>query len=172
MSYFNKANSYAALKEHEKAVQDYNESLKRISHHFAYFNRGNSFYCLGKYQEAIGCYKKCIEKSEKNSGAWFNKGNAEIMLSAFEEAKKSYCEALKTDPNNKNCNDNYESVQSILKGPEEGETYKFSGNQGNAGMFQGMHSLEEPASLQGGSEGFKGGDGFALEYHNGRFIPV
>ena len=187
MLYFNKANCYAACGNHQKAIENYNLYIETFRFYDfsngnpgVYFNKGNSLHCLKDYHDAIQVYEKCIEIDKKHTAAWYNKGNTEVLLFQFDEAKKSYTRALKINSNNKHAQLNFNIIESVVQNPKEGQSYSFSGNAGNMGMFYGINKLLSDElgiptpmfDLYGAEDGFEGYKGFKLLYLNGKWKRV
>ena len=93
--HINRANTRAAMGDHEAAIRDYGQALKSGAGGLGntlHFNRGNSYFALDKFQEALDDYERC----PGSENAAYNAGNACIALGRLGDAEKKLVEASKS----------------------------------------------------------------------------
>ncbi len=90
--YANRANTKAAMGDHEAAISDYGRALQSATwdlENMLHFNRGNSYFALGRFQEALADYEAC----PGSAPAAHNAGNALIALGRLGESKETFLKA-------------------------------------------------------------------------------
>lgn len=88
-----------ALGQHEAAVDDFSEALKRDEKNLAAANdRGNAWRQLGKVDEAIADFTLVIDGGVKHPGVFVNRGLARQMKGLTEPALADFNAAIEIDP--------------------------------------------------------------------------
>jgi len=99
-AYNDRANAYAGLNQHERAIQDFDKSMELNPNYAgAYYNRGNSFAKLNKYERAIQDYDKAIELNPNLIETYVNRGNTYAELNRHERAIRDFNKAIELNPN-------------------------------------------------------------------------
>lgn len=73
--YFNAAQAYQALEQHDKALEALAQALKRAPaelHSIIYYNRGNIYFQLAEYALAVADYKQALLLDPNNNDARHN----------------------------------------------------------------------------------------------------
>jgi tetratricopeptide (TPR) repeat protein len=97
--YSNRGNSYAALKQYRRAMQDYNESLRlNPKDAYAYINRGSAYHGLKQYRRAIKDYNASIRLNPGIYQAYGNRGLAYEELGQNHLAIRDFRKAVKLRP--------------------------------------------------------------------------
>ena len=188
MLYANRANTKAAMGDHDGAVSDYSHSFqlgKRGIDNMLHFNRGNSYFALGKFQEALTDFEAC----EGSGVAAHNAGNTCIALGQLGRAKAKFAEAQNSPMSSTQSHDNLEAMTRLVSliGTDQCEVavqhvnvsntsnflsimirsdrltdgpqhFPIAGNAGNQGNFG--WSGDEWRSV--GGKGFSGSDGMTI----------
>ena len=112
-AYFTRGTAQTELGEHQKAIEDYIETIKRIPDHaMAYNNLGTAKLELEKYEEAVDASNKAIKLIPNNpifynnrGWAWYQWGKSEagqekhvIAKSLYQAAIDDYDKALELSP--------------------------------------------------------------------------
>ena len=99
VAYYNRGTAYNTLKQHEKAIEDYNKSIElNPTYAMAYNNRGNAYSDLKQHVTAIEDYNKALEIDLKDATAYCNRGNAYGKLKQHVTAIGDYNRALELNP--------------------------------------------------------------------------
>lgn len=99
----NRANYYRENGESEKALADYNESLRLEPGKATVYNsRGKLFFNLQKFQEAAVDYTKAIELDPATGEYYINRAAAYASIGDFERALQDATKGLEVDPKNIN----------------------------------------------------------------------
>ncbi len=146
-SLFNEGKKHENDGNYEKAIDLYNEILKRdITNTNAWIRKGICLHKLRKFRLSIECIDKALNLDRKNYLAWFFKGNALMELKRYDDALKCYNYALNLAPpsekikiqNNKQlleklCKDNdnqdFEIIKHFIK---KGRTLLLKNDYNNA----------------------------------------
>ena len=97
--YFNRGTTYSKLKQHEKAIKDYNKALKLNPNLVdAYNNRGNAYSDLKQHKKAIEDYNKVIERNPKYAEAHYNRGVVYFRLKQHKKAIEDYNKVIELNP--------------------------------------------------------------------------
>jgi stress-induced-phosphoprotein 1 len=89
-----------------KAVQEYNEGLRRNPVSVALLsNRSATYVKLMEFNTALKDADKCIELDPKFVKAYARKGSCHHMMKEYHKAMKAYEDGLKIDPTSKECNE-------------------------------------------------------------------
>ncbi len=100
VAYIKRGNDYYELKEHEKAIEDYNKAIElnpNVSQ--AYYNRGLAYGELKEYEKAIEDYNNAIELNPNDAHAYNNRGTAYDGLQQHKKAIEDYNKAIELNPN-------------------------------------------------------------------------
>ena len=96
MPYVNRALAYYDLGQHQRAIQDFDQTI-RINPYLseAYNNRGIAYCDLGQQKRAIQDYDHAIKLNPNYSCAYYNRGMAYIDLRQLERAIQDCDQAIK-----------------------------------------------------------------------------
>jgi hypothetical protein len=98
-AYFDRGNAYFRLRQFDRAIDDYDQSLKfdpGLSDALA--RRGNAWLMKGNFDRAWDDYNRAIEVDPKNPYGYVCRGAAAASRFAFDEAIADYNEAIRIDP--------------------------------------------------------------------------
>jgi tetratricopeptide (TPR) repeat protein len=99
VTYNNRGLAYHELKQHEKAIEDYNKAIElNPKYAVAYNNRGFAYHELKQYEKAIEDFSKAIEHNPKDAEAYNNRGVAYGGLKEHESAIEDYNKAIELNP--------------------------------------------------------------------------
>jgi tetratricopeptide (TPR) repeat protein len=99
LDYSNRGVAYTNLQLYEKAIADYDQSIRLDSTNpHAYANRANAYYYLRRYEEAIEDNNYAIQLDPDLANAYNNRGNVYRDLHRDEEALADYDRAILIDP--------------------------------------------------------------------------
>ena len=100
MTYYNRGNAYREIKQHEKAIEDYNKAIElNPKYAMAYNNRGNAYREIKQHERAIEEYNKAIELNPNLAMAYNNRGVAYCEIKQHERAIEEYNKAIELNPN-------------------------------------------------------------------------
>ena len=89
--YFNRANAYLRLKEHQNAINDYNKVIELDpTYSEAFFNRGLIYYDLKLYNKAINDYSIVLKLNVLDAHAYYLRGVAYLMNNMRSNAIKDF----------------------------------------------------------------------------------
>ena len=98
-AHYNFGVAYSALKEFEKAIEQYDRTIAYTPDDAKTLNnRGVAKKSLGRYKKAITDYDKAIRINPKYVVAYNNRGNAKESLGLHKEAIADYDEAIRISP--------------------------------------------------------------------------
>ena len=87
--------AYLALRNAEKAIENYQKALQLNPHHTdAYNNMGMALYDQGRFDEAVESYQKAVEIEPNFADAYYNLGNALKQIGDLKKAIESYRASL------------------------------------------------------------------------------
>ncbi len=94
-TYYNRANSKAALNEHAEAIEDYklarNSSPARLMGvGDILYNQGNSYFDLGMFREAADAYREAEENGATKDATALAYGNCMLALGGLADAEAAY----------------------------------------------------------------------------------
>lgn len=96
---YNVAQVYAALQEHELAIENFSAAMSMDPNYSEYYNeRGNSYLSMGRYEEAIRDYLAAIDLSAPYQEVWTNLGQCYRLMGRLEDAVQAYSRALDLAP--------------------------------------------------------------------------
>jgi tetratricopeptide (TPR) repeat protein len=98
--YNNRGIAYMGLKEHERAIEDYNKAIELNPNYAgAYCNRGIAYAGLKQHERAIEDYNKAIKLNPNRAWAYYNRGISYAELKQHERAKNDFNKAIELNPN-------------------------------------------------------------------------
>jgi tetratricopeptide (TPR) repeat protein len=98
-AYNDRGNAYYGLKQHERAIEDYNKAITLNPNLAqAYNNRGLAYAGLNEHERAIEDYNKAITLNPNLAETYHNRGNAYAELSQHERAMEDYNKAITLNP--------------------------------------------------------------------------
>ena len=98
-AYNNRGDSYLALGQYQRAIEDYDKTIE-LDRDYAkgYNNRGIAYGDLGKYQLALEDFDAYIKRNSNEPTAYFNRGNIFKILGNYRKAIDDYNKAIELDP--------------------------------------------------------------------------
>ncbi|MGI0480888.1 tetratricopeptide repeat protein [Geminocystis sp. CENA526] len=91
---------YSELKNHEKAISEYDQAIKLDPNNtLTYIARGVSYGELGEYDKAISDYTKVISLDPNYAVAYNNRGFTYNSLGEYDKAIADYTKTISLDPN-------------------------------------------------------------------------
>ena len=98
--YHRRAWSYAKLKQHQQAIQDFDQAIGLDPEYdLAYSHRGPSYAAIGEHQRAIQDYDQAIRLDADDELAYVNRALAYYDLGQHQRAIQDYDHAIKLNPN-------------------------------------------------------------------------
>lgn len=95
-AYNNRGISFAALGQADRAMEDYNESIRVDPRNAAAWNnRGNALLNTNQPERAIADLDEAIRLQPRYAAAYNNRGNARVALNRREEAMQDFDEAIR-----------------------------------------------------------------------------
>ncbi len=95
----NRGNAYLNKRDFDRAIQDYNESLRLDPDSaLAYNNRGSAYQHRGDYERAIQDYDRAIKLDSSSALTFNNRGRAHHFRDNYAQAIKDYDEAIELNP--------------------------------------------------------------------------
>ncbi len=99
IAYNNRGNAYAELGEHERALEDFNSSLKaRPGFVEAIYNRGITHFQLGNYEKSVEDFGLVILVNAGFASAYFNRSFPLAELGRYKEAIADVRQAINLSP--------------------------------------------------------------------------
>ena len=103
LAYNNLANYYSENEEPDKALANYNISIKIQPHQAKVFkNIGNIFFRQGDYDKALENFDQSLSIDPEYSEVFTNRGAAYAAKGAFEDAIRDFTQVLNENPDNTN----------------------------------------------------------------------
>ena len=97
--YNNRGAIYDKQWKYEKAIQDYDQSIKLNPEYVpAYSNRGLTYYKRREYEKAIRDYDQMVKLNPVCARAFSNRGLTYYKQGEYEKAIRDYDQAIKLDP--------------------------------------------------------------------------
>ena len=88
VTYNNRGVAYREIKQHERAIEDYNKAIElNPKYAEAYNNRGNAYREIKQHEKAIEDYSNAIELNPKYADAYANRGITQLQTN--EELEKA-----------------------------------------------------------------------------------
>ena len=98
-AYNNRGLAYGEIKQHERAIENYNKAIELNPNLAeAYNNRGVAYYEIKQHERAIEDYNKAIELNPKYAMAYYNRGNEYGEIKQHEKAIEDYNKAIELNP--------------------------------------------------------------------------
>lgn len=117
---FNRGLSYAAISEHQKAIDDFTIAIELDPKNTnAYYYRGLSYALLGDLQNAIEDCGHAIELDPNYVLAYIVRGNYYSQLGKHQHAVDDFTKAIELDPQNTDAYENRGITYVLLKKYEE-----------------------------------------------------
>lgn len=94
--------SYAAMREYDKAIADFDQEFQLAPNEFgphAQCKRGDAYAGKGQYDKAVADYNEALRKKPDYAEAYCNRGMARWHMQDYDEAIKDCTEALRLDQN-------------------------------------------------------------------------
>jgi tetratricopeptide (TPR) repeat protein len=98
--YYYLGNVYNAMGSHDKAIENYDESIRRNPNFVeAYYNRGFSYRCTCKFKEALDDFNKAIDLAPDYAEAYSARGIVQLYYAKdFDAARTDFQTAKDKDP--------------------------------------------------------------------------
>jgi tetratricopeptide (TPR) repeat protein len=97
--YFYRGNVFSALKNHEKAFEDFNMAVSiQLNYYEAWINRGSSLSKIGRHEEAQMSYIAATKFNQRRPEAWYHLATLAFEAGDFEDAAAYYDSTCKRDP--------------------------------------------------------------------------
>ena len=98
--HFNRGVVHRKKGNHDLAIADYTEAIKRDNHYTdAYLNRGVAYYNKGDYHQAINNYTKAMELKSNYTDAYNNRGVAYCDNGDYQQAITDHTKVIELKPN-------------------------------------------------------------------------
>ena len=98
-SFNNSGNVYYAKKDYDRAIQDYDQTIRlNPSYALAFYNRGLAYYNKKDYGRAIEDYDQAIRLNANYASAFNNRGNVYRAKRDYDRAIQDYNEGIRLDP--------------------------------------------------------------------------
>ena len=99
IAYNNRGNAYVAKGEYDRAVQDYDQSIKLSpTYSKAFNNRGVAYQKKGEYDRAIKDFDESIKLNPDYGNAFANRAATYQIKGEYERAARDYDEAIRLKP--------------------------------------------------------------------------
>jgi tetratricopeptide (TPR) repeat protein len=99
MAYNNRGNAYTTRGEYDRAVQDYDQSIKLNSNYArAFNNRGVAYQKKGEYDRAINDFDQSIKLDPDYANAFANRAETYLSKGEYKRAVLDYDEAIRLKP--------------------------------------------------------------------------
>jgi tetratricopeptide (TPR) repeat protein len=98
-AYYNRGNCHGHLKQYEKAIEDYSQSIRLDPDiAYAYNNRGFTYANLGQYEKAIEDFDRALSLNSELEDVYYNKACSCAHIGKTEEALNNLRQALQISP--------------------------------------------------------------------------
>src|SRR5258708_18255450 len=96
----NRGNAYVAKGDYDRAIHDFDQSIK-LNPTFAkpFNNRGVAYLRKGEYDLAIKALDEAIKLNPNYGGAFANRAGIYLKKNEYDRAARDYDEAIRLDPN-------------------------------------------------------------------------
>ena len=99
LAFSNRGHAYRIKGDYPRALQDFNEAIRRVPNLAAAFNgRGLTWGAMRDYDRAVADFNEAIAHAPTFAVAFVNRANAHRTSGKAEEAMHDYDEALRLDP--------------------------------------------------------------------------
>ncbi|WP_347336619.1 tetratricopeptide repeat protein [Bradyrhizobium macuxiense] len=100
IAYNNRGNAYAAGRDYDRAIRDFDSSIKlNPKYDKPLNNRGVAFLKKGEYDRAIDAFDQAIKLTPSYGEAFANRAGAYLKKSEYDRAAQDYDEAIRLEPN-------------------------------------------------------------------------
>jgi tetratricopeptide (TPR) repeat protein len=100
IAYNNRGNAYTAKSDYDRAIQDFDQSIKLNPAYIKPLNnRGVAYSRKGEYDLAIEAFNEAIALNPNYSEAFANRAGAHLKKNEYDRAARDYDSAIGLDPN-------------------------------------------------------------------------
>jgi tetratricopeptide (TPR) repeat protein len=100
VAYNNRGNAYAAKRDYDRAIQDFDQSIKlNPTYTKPLNNRGVAYLKKGEYDLAIKAFDQAIRLNPNYGEAFANRAGAYLKKNEYDRAARDYDEAVRLEPN-------------------------------------------------------------------------
>ncbi len=99
IAYNNRGNAFSSKGEYDRAIQDYDQSIKLNPNYArAFNNRGVAYQKKGEYDRAMNDFDESIKLNPQYASAFVNRAQAYLNKGEYERAVRDYDEAIRLKP--------------------------------------------------------------------------
>jgi stress-induced-phosphoprotein 1 len=145
-----KGNDFFRAQEWPKAVEMYEEAVKRAPKNAAMRNNLSAALCkIMDFNGAKREVEKALEIDPKYVKAWVRKGDIEFVMKEFHKALDSYKRGLELEPENASCRQGLAKVQQQINYGRQTMTKEQKEEQGKTftGIHVGIILMQRPCSV-------------------------
>ena len=100
IAYNNRGNAYVAKRDYDRAIEDYDQSIKLIPGYAKPFNnRGLAYQKKGEYERAIKDFDEAIKLDPNYASAFANRADTYQKMNEYDRAFQDFDEAIRLAPN-------------------------------------------------------------------------
>jgi tetratricopeptide (TPR) repeat protein len=100
IAYNNRGNAYTGKSDYDRAIQDFDQSIKLNPAYFKPLNnRGVAYFRKGQYDLAIEAFDEAIHLNPNYGEAFANRAGAHLKKNEYDRAASDYDSAIGLDPN-------------------------------------------------------------------------
>jgi tetratricopeptide (TPR) repeat protein len=99
LAYNNRGNAYIVKGDYDRAISDYDQSIKLNANHARVFNnRGVAYQKKGEYDRAIKDFDEAIRLNPNNANAFANRAETYRSTGEYDRSARDYDEAIRLRP--------------------------------------------------------------------------
>lgn len=103
-AYNNRGNAYAAMRDYDRAIKDFDQSIKlNPTYNKPFNNSGVAYLKKGEYDLAIKLFDQAIRLDPNYGEAFANRAGAYLKRGEYARAERDYDEAIRLDPTWRAC---------------------------------------------------------------------